>query len=55
MGEYWGSLKDNKREKIEKRKKRKEKKKKNFFLNLATKQQNMPIYIGISLELLQPV
>ena len=55
MGEQWGSLKDNKREKIEKRKKRKEKKKKNFFLNLATKQQNMPIYIGISLELLQSV
>ena len=32
MGEYGGSLKDNKREKIEKKKK---KKKKNFF-NLAT-------------------
>ena len=33
MGEQWGSLKENKREKIEKRKKRK---KKFFFLNLAT-------------------
>ena len=37
MGEEWGSLKDNKREKIEKRKKRKEKKKEIFFFfSLAT-------------------
>ena len=35
MGEQWGSLKDNKREKIEKKRKEK-KEKKIFFKNLAT-------------------
>ena len=47
MGAQWGSLKDNKREKIDKEKKKKEEKKE--------KKIYMPVYLGISPELLQPV
>ena len=47
MGEQYGILKENKREKIFKKKERKK-----FFLNLS---KNIHICLGISLELLQSV
>ena len=49
MGEQYGSLKENKREKIEK------KKEKNFYFNNNNNNKNMQIYLGFSLELLQSV